>query len=51
VAIIADKTGKKDKVETVDLAKIDEKTGEYKRTIWKTFDPRQYKLDIARYIY
>ncbi len=51
VAIIADKTGKKDKVETVDLAKIDEKTGKYKRTIWKTFDPRQYKLDIARYIY
>ncbi len=51
VAIIADKTGKKDKVETVDLAKIDEKTGKYKRTILKTFDPRQYKLDIARYIY
>ena len=51
VAIIADKTGKKDKVETVDLAKTDEKTGKYKRTIWKTFDPRQYKLDIARYIY
>jgi len=51
VAIIADKTGKKDKIETVDLAKIDEKTGKYKRTILKTFDPRQYKLDIARYIY
>lgn len=51
VAIIADKAGKKDKTETVDLTKIDEKTEKYKRTILKTFDPRRYKLDIARYIY
>jgi len=51
VAIIAGKTGKKDKIETVDLTKIDEKTGKHKRTILKTIDPRQYKLDIARYIY
>jgi len=51
VAIIADKTGKRDKIETVDLTKIDERTGKHKRTILKTIDPRQYKLDIARYIY
>jgi HD-GYP domain-containing protein (c-di-GMP phosphodiesterase class II) len=51
VAIIADKDGKKDKIEMVDLAGIDEKTGEYKRTILKTIDPNQYKLNIARYIY
>jgi len=51
VAIIADKSGKKDKMETVDLTKIDEKTGKHKRTILKTIDPHQYKLDIARYIY
>lgn len=51
VAIIADKEGKKDKVEMVDLTRIDEKTGRYKRTILKTIDPRPYKLDIARYIY
>ncbi|MCK4223878.1 MAG: HD-GYP domain-containing protein [candidate division Zixibacteria bacterium] len=51
VTIIADKTGKKDKIETVDLTKIDEKTGKHKRTILKTIAPRQYKLDIARYIY
>jgi HD-GYP domain-containing protein (c-di-GMP phosphodiesterase class II) len=51
VAIIADKEGKKDKVEMVDLTRIDEKTGGYKRTILKTIDPRPYKLDIARYIY
>ena len=51
VAIIADKEGKKDKVEMVDLTRINEKTGEYKRTILKTIDPRPYKLDIARYIY
>jgi HD-GYP domain-containing protein (c-di-GMP phosphodiesterase class II) len=51
VAIIADKNGKKDKPEMVDLTVMDEKTGEYKRTILKTIDPRPYKLDIARYIY
>ncbi len=51
VAIIADKTGKREKIETVELAKVDEKTGKYKRSILKTFDPRQYNLDIARYIY
>lgn len=51
VAIIADKEGKKDKVEMVDLTRIDEKTEGYKRTILKTIDPRPYKLDIARYIY
>jgi HD-GYP domain-containing protein (c-di-GMP phosphodiesterase class II) len=51
VVIIADKNGKKDKVDTVDLAGLDERTGEYKRTILKTIDPRPYKLDIARYIY
>jgi hypothetical protein len=51
VAIIADKIGKKDKIETVDLINVDEKTGKHKRTILKTIDPRQYKLDIARYIY
>ena len=51
VTIIADKTGKKDKIETVDLSRIAEKTGTHKRTILKTIDPRQYKLDIARYIY
>jgi len=51
VAVIADKKGKKDKIEMVDLAGIDERTGEYKRTILKTIDPYQYKLDIARYIY
>jgi HD-GYP domain-containing protein (c-di-GMP phosphodiesterase class II) len=51
VDIIADKEGKKDKIEMVDLTRIDEKTGRYKRTILKTIDPRPYKLDIARYIY
>jgi hypothetical protein len=51
VTIIADKNGKKDQVETVDLNLIDEKTEKYKRTILKTIDPRQYEMDIARYIY
>jgi HD-GYP domain-containing protein (c-di-GMP phosphodiesterase class II) len=51
VAIIADKNGKKEKVEMIDLAGLHGKTGEYKRTILKTIDPRPYKLDIARYIY
>ncbi len=51
VAIIADRTGKKEKVETVDLTKTDETTGKHTRSILKTIDPRQYDLDIARYIY
>ncbi len=51
VAIIADKSGKKDRLEMVDLTQIDERTGKYKRTIVKTINPQQYKLDIARYIY
>ncbi len=51
VAIIADSTGKKEKIDTVDLTKTDEATGKYTRAILKTIDPRQYDLDIARYIY
>lgn len=51
VAIVADRGGKREKTEIVDLTAKDEKTGEYKRTILKTIDPRQYNMDIARYIY
>jgi len=51
VAIIADRFGKREKVETVDLTKMDEKTGEYKKTILRTIDPHRYKLNVARYIY
>jgi HD-GYP domain-containing protein (c-di-GMP phosphodiesterase class II) len=51
VAIIADRSGKREKMETVDLTAVDEKTGKHKKTILKTFDPRKYDLDIARYIY
>ena len=51
VTIIADKSGKKDRLEMVDLTQIDERTGKYKRTIVKTINPQQYELDIARYIY
>jgi HD-GYP domain-containing protein (c-di-GMP phosphodiesterase class II) len=51
VAIIADRTGKRGKIDMVDLNAIDEGTGGVKRTILKTIDPHQYKLDIARYIY
>ncbi len=51
VAIVADRQGKTEKVEIVDLAAIDEKTGEYKRTILKSVNPRTYNMDIARYIY
>jgi HD-GYP domain-containing protein (c-di-GMP phosphodiesterase class II) len=51
VAIIADRTGKRDKIELVDLTGIEESSGKHKRTILKTIDPHQYKLEIARYIY
>jgi HD-GYP domain-containing protein (c-di-GMP phosphodiesterase class II) len=51
VAIIADRFGKRDKVETVDLTKMDEKTGKHKKTILRTIDPHRYKLNVARYIY
>jgi hypothetical protein len=51
IAIIADRDGKKDKIDTVDLTDLNEQTGNYNRAILKTFDPRKYNLDIARYIY
>jgi HD-GYP domain-containing protein (c-di-GMP phosphodiesterase class II) len=51
VAIIADRNGKKERIEMADLTKLDEVTGKYSRTILKTIDPRHYDLDIARYIY
>ncbi|UCB52352.1 MAG: HD-GYP domain-containing protein [Candidatus Zixiibacteriota bacterium] len=51
VAIIADRFGKREKVETVDLTKLDEKTGKHTRTILRTIDPHGYKLEVARYIY
>lgn len=51
VAIIADRDGKRDKIEMVDLTGVDERTGNYKRAILKTIDPQKYKLEIARYIY
>jgi HD-GYP domain-containing protein (c-di-GMP phosphodiesterase class II) len=51
VAIIADRFGKRDKVETVKLTKKDEKTGKHTRTILRTIDPHRYKLEVARYIY
>jgi HD-GYP domain-containing protein (c-di-GMP phosphodiesterase class II) len=51
IAIIADRNGKKDKIDTADLTDLDEQIGNYKRSILKTFDPRKYDLDIARYIY
>jgi HD-GYP domain-containing protein (c-di-GMP phosphodiesterase class II) len=51
VAIIADRTGKREKIDTVDLTKMDTATGEYQRTILKVIYPGQYDLDIARYIY
>jgi HD-GYP domain-containing protein (c-di-GMP phosphodiesterase class II) len=51
VAIIADRTGKRDKIDMVDLTAIEKRTGGPERTILKTIDPHQYRLDIARYIY
>jgi HD-GYP domain-containing protein (c-di-GMP phosphodiesterase class II) len=51
VAIIADRFGKREKVESVKLSKMDEKTGKHKRTILRTIDPHRYKLEVARYIY
>jgi HD-GYP domain-containing protein (c-di-GMP phosphodiesterase class II) len=51
VAIVADRDGKKERTETVDLTLIDEKTGKHKRSILKPIDTNQYDMDIARYIY
>ncbi len=51
VAIVANRTGKKEKIEIVDLTKVDEKTGKHKMTILKTINPNRYNMDIARYIY
>jgi hypothetical protein len=50
VKIIADRNGEKEKVQTVDLRKFDEATGEYLRFIAQTLDPEKCKIDISRYL-
>jgi HD-GYP domain-containing protein (c-di-GMP phosphodiesterase class II) len=50
VKIIADRSGEKEKVQTVDLRKFDEATGEYILSIAQTLDPEKCKIDISRHL-
>lgn len=49
VRIIADKNGKKEIVEIVDLTKKDETSGQYKRSIVRGIDPKKYNIDVWQY--
>jgi len=42
--------GEYQKGEVVDLRELDEKTGEFKRTIVKTLDPNDYHINVGEYI-
>jgi HD-GYP domain-containing protein (c-di-GMP phosphodiesterase class II) len=42
--------GEYQKGEKVDLAEVEETTGEYKRSIVRTLDPNQYHINVAEYI-
>ena len=50
IGIIADRAGKKEKIETVDLTEMDFKTNVFKRSILRTVDPRKYKIDVSKYV-
>ncbi len=50
VGVIADRNGKKEKIETVDLTEMDRTTNTYKRSILRTVEPRKYKIDVAKYV-
>lgn len=43
--------GEYQKGEVVDLRELDEKTGEFKRTIVKTLDPNDYHINVGEYIF
>lgn len=42
--------GEYQKGEVVDLRELDEKTGEFKRTIAKTLDPNDYHINVGEYL-
>ena len=42
--------GEYQKGEVVDLRELDEKTGEFKRTIVKTLDPNDYNINVGEYV-
>ena len=49
VKLITDMKGKKIDGEIVNLTEMDPKKGEYKRSIVKSLDPRQYKIRVEDY--
>ncbi len=49
VKLITDKNGKKIDGEIIDLTEMDPTKGEYKRSIVKSLDPRQYNVQAADY--
>jgi hypothetical protein len=42
--------GEYQKGEVVDLRELDEKTGQYKRSVVKTLDPNDYHINVAEYL-
>ncbi len=50
VKIIGDAKGKKEILEIVDLNKIDDSTGSFKRSIVKGLDANKYNIDVAKYL-
>jgi len=50
VKIIGDGKGKKEIVEIVDLNKLDDATGTFKRSIVKALDANKYSVNVSRYL-
>lgn len=50
VKIIGDGKGKKEIVEIVDLNKLDDATGTFKRSIVKALDANKYNVNVSRYL-
>ena len=50
VILLRESDGGYQKGEVVDLGEVDERTGEFKRSIVRTLDPNQYQINVAEYI-
>jgi len=50
VKIIGDSKGKKEIIEIVDLNKLDDATGTFKRSIVKALDANKYNINVSKYL-
>jgi len=51
VKLLYYRDGEYQRGEVVDLREVDERTGDYKRSIVKTLNPNEYNLNISEYIF